>query len=325
MDKERPQSWAEKVAGAVEDIDFATALGELRRQMDCLIGRLAESPAGASAEREDRPATEAAAGDARIEDEMRSLARRVDAAADLVSGVTDLLEVQTDRIETIEAALGEAGLDLDLQPADGVDEVSVQALENRLGRVEGLLKSLPTVESRTPAPVEKADPVETPAAAGDEAVDDSSGANSRIEQLVASEAQRASGLRPAKRHPTVLVVDDAADARTILSLYLSKTGYQVVTAASAEDCLAKLLHHHVDVVVLDANLSGADGGHVCKVLRSEPGYAEQKDLPVIVYTAYPEQYARETASRWGADDYVVKGGDMLPLVTALVRHTGGAS
>ena len=123
----------------------------------------------------------------------------------------------------------------------------------------------------------------------------------------------------------MLVVDDAADARTILSLYLSKTGYQVVTAASAEDCLAKLLHHRVDVVVLDANLSGADGGHVCKVLRSEPSYAEQKDLPVIVYTAYPEQYARETASRWGADDYVVKGGDMLPLVTALVRHTGGAS
>lgn len=122
-------------------------------------------------------------------------------------------------------------------------------------------------------------------------------------------------------HPTVMVVDDSADARTILSIYLSKTGYNVVTAASAEDCLAKLRHHVVDAVVLDARMPGADGGHVCRTLREDRTFTRWRDLPIIVYTAYPDECSRAVADAWGATDYVVKGGDMLPLITALVRHT----
>ncbi|RMD85882.1 MAG: response regulator, partial [Candidatus Dadabacteria bacterium] len=128
-----------------------------------------------------------------------------------------------------------------------------------------------------------------------------------------------------KSRPTVMVVDDVSDARMILSVYLSKTGYQVVTAASAEDCLAKLRYHDVDAIVLDARMPGADARHVCRVLAEDPAFAGKRRVPVIVYTGYPDEYGREEVLSWGAADYVIKGGDMLPLITALIRHTQQAS
>jgi hypothetical protein len=44
-------------------------------------------------------------------------------------------------------------------------------------------------------------------------------------------------------------------------------------------------------------------------------------VPVIIYTAYPEEFPFEVCARWQADEYVEKGGDLLPLVRALVRLT----
>lgn len=131
----------------------------------------------------------------------------------------------------------------------------------------------------------------------------------------------ADGLRPSKAHPTVLVVDDAPDALTVLSIYLSKTGYNVVTATSAEDCLAKLRHHAIDAIVLDARLPGASGEHVCRVLREDPAFKHRRDVPVIIYTGYPDEFPAAVRDLWQADEYVTKGGDMLPLMRALVRHT----
>lgn len=119
---------------------------------------------------------------------------------------------------------------------------------------------------------------------------------------------------------TVMVVDDSADARTILSIYLSRTGYQVVTASSAEDCLAKLRHHTIDAIVLDATMPGGGAEHFLRIVHSDPAYRERARIPVIIYTAHPESMTRERAHQLGATDYLVKGGDLLPLLTTLVRH-----
>ncbi len=145
----------------------------------------------------------------------------------------------------------------------------------------------------------------------------------RVREQGIEGVDRSGPVDAAKEHPTVMVVDSGVDARTILSMYLSRTGFQVVTAASAEDCLAKLRYHDVDAIVLDAALPGADGGHVCRVLRNEEAYASKRATPVIVYTGYPDEYTRKLVAQWRADDYVVKGGDMLPLMTSLIRYTRG--
>ncbi len=144
-------------------------------------------------------------------------------------------------------------------------------------------------------------------------------------RLLPGRVAAASGGRsqlPHKARPTVMIVDAAADARTLLSMYLSKTGFQVVTASSAEDCLAKLRHHSVDAIVLDAGLPGADGGHVCSVLRTDPAFADKRHTPVIVHAGYSPEESRRLAAEWAADDCVAKGGDMLPLISSLLRVTG---
>jgi CheY-like chemotaxis protein len=156
----------------------------------------------------------------------------------------------------------------------------------------------------------------------------------RLEDLVEREiklqhefspgAAGATGGGPRAGRATVMVVDDSVDARTILSIYLSRTGYQVVTAASAEDCLAKLRHHRVDAVVLDATMPGGGGEHVLRVLASSRTAGERAPA-IIVYTAHPETLSRERAHQLGASDYLVKGGDLLPLLTALVRHLNPAA
>lgn len=150
----------------------------------------------------------------------------------------------------------------------------------------------------------------------------------RLEELVEREVRLQQEFKPGavasrgrRSRLSVMVVDDLPDARKILSIYLSRTGYQVVTASGAEDCLAKLRHHEVDAIVLDASMPGGGGAQVCRTLREDAMYAGKRHLPVIIYTSYPDEYPPSVVEAWGATDYVVKGGDMLPLITALVRHT----
>jgi CheY-like chemotaxis protein len=133
--------------------------------------------------------------------------------------------------------------------------------------------------------------------------------------------QPAANVRPRRAHPIVLVVDDAGESVKQLSIYLSRTGYQVVTAVSAEDCLAKLRRHHIDAIVLDPKMQGASGAHVCRVLQEDPKYADRRDIPLIVYTTYPDEFPADVRADWNAADCVVKSTDLLPLITALVRHT----
>ncbi len=187
--------------------------------------------------------------------------------------------------------------------------------------------SEPAPQSGTPAAT-KAAPEAVQAAPGSAAVSGQISAHDKLADLVEREVRTRREFTEgavqtgALGHPTIMVVDDSADARTILSIYLSRAGYNVVAAHSAEDCLARLRHHAVDAIVLDARMPGADGGHVCRMLREDAGLSRLRDLPVIVYTAYPDQYPKAVAEKWGATEYLVKGGDMLPLITALVRHTG---
>jgi DNA-binding response OmpR family regulator len=57
-----------------------------------------------------------------------------------------------------------------------------------------------------------------------------------------------------------------------------------------------------------------------RVVHSDPAYRDRASVPVIIYTAHPEAMSRERARQLGATDYLVKGGDLLPLLTTLVRH-----
>lgn len=99
----------------------------------------------------------------------------------------------------------------------------------------------------------------------------------------------------------ILVVDDDARLRELLTRYLEEQGFAVkaVVDGSAMD---KALHReHFDLLVLDLMLPGEDGLSICRRLR-----ANESTLPIIMLTAKGDEVDRIVGLEMGADDYLPK-------------------
>ncbi|HEY7742812.1 MAG TPA: response regulator [Burkholderiales bacterium] len=98
----------------------------------------------------------------------------------------------------------------------------------------------------------------------------------------------------------ILVVDDDAETRGLLSEYLQKHGYRATVVADGKGMQAALATAKPDLVVLDLMLPGEDGFTLCRALRARSG------LPVIMLTARGEETDRIVGLEMGADDYLAK-------------------
>ena len=81
--------------------------------------------------------------------------------------------------------------------------------------------------------------------------------------------------------PRILIVDDEADVRRYLAAALEDEGFEVVSAADAEEGAAVLRADRPDLVCLDLVLPGRTGLSLYRELRTTP---EWRDVPVIVIT-----------------------------------------
>ena len=123
----------------------------------------------------------------------------------------------------------------------------------------------------------------------------------------------------------ILVVDDEPDLRDLVQLTLCEAGYDVDTAASGRDALAKVEQTPPDLMVLDLMLPDMPGTEVCRHLR---GHAATEDLPILMLTAKSEEVDRIVGFELGADDYVTKPFSPRELalrVRALLRRRGPGS
>src|SRR3954452_22349003 len=101
----------------------------------------------------------------------------------------------------------------------------------------------------------------------------------------------------------VLVVDDDADLRTLLSHLLDVLGHPVAEAGSGAEGLESARREAPALVLLDVHLPDVSGYEVCRELRDT--YGEQ--LPIVFLSgARTESYDRVSGLLLGADDYVVK-------------------
>lgn len=121
----------------------------------------------------------------------------------------------------------------------------------------------------------------------------------------------------------ILVVDDERPIVEAISYNLRKEGYEVMTAADAQECVAVARRQPPDLVLLDIMLPSGSGLDVCRQLRLEHG-----NIPVLLLTARAEEDDRVRGFDSGADDYVVKPFSMRELVArvrALLRRRTLAS
>jgi len=121
--------------------------------------------------------------------------------------------------------------------------------------------------------------------------------------------------------PTVLIVEDYADLRGVLSRGLREEGFTVDTVGSGRDALDRVERIVPDVLVIDVGLPDTDGRDLCQALR-----ARGVQTPVLFLTARDALVDRVAGFDAGGDDYVAKPFALVELVArlqALVRRGGG--
>ncbi len=117
------------------------------------------------------------------------------------------------------------------------------------------------------------------------------------------------------RKSKVLVVDDEASIRSILSALLTKHSYEVQVCPSGESCLAIYPKFLPEVVLLDLRMPGMDGLKVMEELAQQFG----ADCKTIIMTAHGEVRSAVEAMKRGAFDYLQKPFDNDELAALISR------
>lgn len=115
----------------------------------------------------------------------------------------------------------------------------------------------------------------------------------------------------------ILIVDDDAEIRSLLSQYLVKNGLRVTAVAEGRAMWQALDAGRIDLIVLDLMLPGDDGLTLCRNLRAK------SDIPVIMLTARGEETDRIVGLEMGADDYLAKpfsARELLARIKAILRR-----
>ncbi len=117
----------------------------------------------------------------------------------------------------------------------------------------------------------------------------------------------------------VLIVDDLEPNVRLLEAKLVSEYYDVLTALSGADAIATARSHAPDLILLDVMMPEMDGFETCRRLKSDPATTH---IPVIMVTALGDKSLRVEGLEAGADDFLTKPVDDLPLfarVRSLIR------
>ncbi|MGE0173345.1 MAG: response regulator [Oligoflexales bacterium] len=110
----------------------------------------------------------------------------------------------------------------------------------------------------------------------------------------------------------ILIVEDSADVRMLVSKYLQMAGASLDIACDGEEGLAMARNKRYDVILMDIQMPNMDGYEATSVLRYE-GF----DVPIIALTAHALKEDREHALSQGFTDYFVKPIDATSLIGTL--------
>ncbi len=102
---------------------------------------------------------------------------------------------------------------------------------------------------------------------------------------------------------TVLIVDDSASLRQVVSIALKSAGYEVLEASDGQDALGKLSGQKVHLVISDVNMPRMDGITLVKNLKQMPAY---RFTPIIMLTTESQEEKKLEGKAAGAKAWMVK-------------------
>lgn len=118
---------------------------------------------------------------------------------------------------------------------------------------------------------------------------------------------------------TVLIVDDSASIRQMVSFTLQRAGYTVIEAEDGQAATTKLDGTTIHMVVTDLNMPNLDGIGLIRVIRAHPSY---KFLPVIMLTTESQDSKKQEGRAAGATGWIVKPFQPEQLLAVLKKVLG---
>ena len=118
----------------------------------------------------------------------------------------------------------------------------------------------------------------------------------------------------------VLVVEDHADIRKMMAIYLRMFKYEVIEASDGYEAVEKALEYKPDAILMDLAMPVLDGVDSTRAIRQNTDLAE---TPIVCITAYSDFY-RSRAEDAGCNDVIQKPIDFQQLDSLLKRHIAQA-
>jgi DNA-binding response OmpR family regulator len=119
----------------------------------------------------------------------------------------------------------------------------------------------------------------------------------------------------------ILIVEDEADFRELLSHVLTQKGYEAAAAANGEEGLDLYQKFAPDLVLLDVHLPDMTGFEICRKIRAE---GPRKETPILICTVRSEVAPVAEGLSSGATDYVLKPFQVSDLLERIETALAGA-
>ncbi|PSJ46482.1 two-component system response regulator [Zobellella endophytica] len=114
---------------------------------------------------------------------------------------------------------------------------------------------------------------------------------------------------------TIMIVDDSASLRQVVSIALKGAGYDTIEACDGRDALSKL-NGKVHLIISDVNMPNMDGISFLKEVKRHPGY---KFTPVIMLTTESQAEKKAEGQAAGAKAWVVKPFQPQQMLAAVAK------
>ena len=115
---------------------------------------------------------------------------------------------------------------------------------------------------------------------------------------------------------TILIVDDSASIRQVVSITLKGAGYDVIEGCDGKDALSKLDGRKIHLIVSDVNMPNIDGFSFVKAAKLLPAY---KFTPVIMLTTEASDAMKQQGQASGAKAWMVKPFQPAQMLTAVSK------
>jgi two-component system, cell cycle response regulator DivK len=117
---------------------------------------------------------------------------------------------------------------------------------------------------------------------------------------------------------TILIVEDNADLRELLTIIIRRLGYEVAIAITGDEAVARASGMKPDLILMDIGLPKLDGVEATIQIKADPA---SKDIPVVILSALPMSSHGKHAIEAGAAAILRKPVRVADLEQVLIKYT----